>query len=196
MTKKLVVLFSGEGSNLQNLIEKLHLKTFGEDRIEIVTAFSNNPDANGIKRCERFGVRCEVRNHKYYDSRESFDQALVNLIQSFTPDLVILSGFMRILSPVFTSQIKAINIHPSLLPLFKGGTAMKDSYESNMKVAGISVHWVNEELDSGEIIAQKCLEKIDGEAFADFKERMHTLEHQLYPEAVLKVLGLEKQIPV
>lgn len=190
MSKKLVILFSGEGSNLQTLIEKLHLKQFGDENVEVVSAFSNNPEANGIKRCERFGVRCEVRNHKFYDSRESFDQALVNLIHSFSPDLVILAGFMRILSPVFTQNIKALNIHPSLLPLFKGSNAMRESYESNMKVAGITVHWVSEELDSGEIVAQKCLEKIEGESFEDFKARMHTLEHQLYPEAVLKVLGL------
>ncbi|EOJ1346051.1 formyltransferase family protein, partial [Campylobacter jejuni] len=97
---------------------------------------------------------------------------LVQKIKESGANLTILAGFMRILSPVFTKNIKAINLHPSLLPLFKGAHAIKESYESDMKVAGVSVHWVSEELDGGMIIAQKAFEKRNL-SFEEFEKKIH-----------------------
>jgi phosphoribosylglycinamide formyltransferase 1 len=188
--KKLIILFSGEGSNLQSIVEALHHKTFGGTSIEVVLAFSNNPDAYGIVRCHTMGIPCAIEDHRAYSSRELFDAMLIDYFRFFAPDLIVLAGFMRILSPVFTDSMKALNIHPSLLPLFKGENAMRASYESDMKVAGVTVHCVSDTLDSGKIVAQKCLDKIEDECFESFKVRMHALEHELYPKAILKTLGL------
>ena len=95
---------------------------------------------------------------------------------------------MRILTPVFTQNVKAINLHPSLLPLFKGAHAIKESFESPMKVAGVSVHYVNEELDGGDIIAQSCFEKSDEMSFESFEEKIHSLEHEILPKTIKNLL--------
>jgi phosphoribosylglycinamide formyltransferase-1 len=180
--KKIVILFSGEGSNLENLIKTLHGKS-----VDVVAAITNKPDAKGIQKAEKLGVEVIVINHKEYKSREEFDIKLVESIQNLEAELTVLAGFMRILTPYFTDTIKAINIHPSLLPLFKGADALKRSFNSDMKVAGVTVHDVVTELDSGEIILQKCFEK-DDMNFEEFQKNIHKLEHEIFPQAVIKVL--------
>ncbi|BAF69285.1 phosphoribosylglycinamide formyltransferase [Nitratiruptor sp. SB155-2] len=181
--KRIVILFSGTGSNLENIIQKLHKKT-----LLVVKAITNNPHAKGIGRAKKYGIDVEVIDHKLFGTREVFDQKLVEVIEEVDPDLVVLAGFMRILTPVFTNRIKnAINIHPSLLPLFKGAKAIEQSYHSDMKVAGVTVHWVSEELDSGDIIDQACFHR-ENESFEEFEEKIHALEHELYPKVIEKVL--------
>jgi len=148
----------------------------------------NIPDAKGIKKSKKFGIEPKIINHKEYKKREEFDAKLVEIIKEANVDLTILAGFMRILTPTFTKNIKSINLHPSLLPLFKGAHAIEDSYNSDMKVAGVSVHFVNEELDAGEIIAQECFKKTEGMSLEEFEEKIHSLEYDLLPKAVLEVL--------
>ncbi len=186
--KKVAVLFSGEGTNLENLIKKLHLKSFDDLKVEIVAAVTNNPEANGIKRAEKYGIKTVILDHKKYKNRESFDKALVEKIFSLDVDLCILAGFMRILTPIFTKNIKAVNIHPSLLPLFRGAGAIEKSFESDMKVAGVTVHLVSEELDGGEIIDQECFKKDEKMSLEEFEMKIHSIEYELFPKAVLKVL--------
>lgn len=113
---------------------------------------------------------------------------MVQKIKESGANLTVLAGFMRILSPIFTKNIKAINLHPSLLPLFKGAHAIKESYESDMKVAGVSVHWVSEELDGGMIIAQKAFEKRNL-SFEEFEEKIHSLEHEILPLSVIEIFS-------
>ncbi len=186
--KKLVVLFSGEGTNLENIIKKLHKKEFEGKKIEIVKAITNNPHAKGIEKAKNYEIEVEVIDHRNFSSREEFDEILVKSIKKVNPHLVILAGFMRILSPVFTSNIKnAINIHPSLLPLFKGANAIKKSFESQMKVAGVTVHRVSDELDSGEILDQRCFHR-DNESFEEFEKKIHQLEYELYPKVIKNLL--------
>ncbi|AJC93252.1 phosphoribosylglycinamide formyltransferase 1 [Campylobacter subantarcticus LMG 24377] len=186
MLIKLAVLFSGNGGNLENILEKLHQKTFGENTFEVVLCVCNKKEAYGIQRALKYGLNTKVIEHEKFTSREEFDAELVKTIKESQADLTVLVGFMRILSPVFTQEIKAINLHPSLLPLFKGAHAIQESYESDMKVAGISIHWVNEELDGGKIIAQKAFEK--GKLnFEDFEAKIHALEHELLPEAIVQI---------
>ena len=180
--KKIVILFSGEGSNLENLIKKLHQKT-----ALVVAAITNNPNAKGIQKAENLGIDVIIIDHKKFNSRELFDTQLVKTIQDYDVALTVLAGFMRILTPIFTDQVKAINIHPSLLPLFKGANALERSFESEMKVAGISIHEVVTEIDGGKIIMQKCFDKSNMD-FETFKKRIHKSEHELFPNAVLKVL--------
>ena len=187
--KKIAILFSGEGSNLEKLLEKLHNQVFEYCKIEVVTTICNRPRAGGIEKSRRYGIEPLILDHTLFQNREAFDAALVEAIQKSGAQLTILAGFMRFLTPYFTQNIKAINLHPSLLPLFKGGHAIEESFISPMKVAGISVHFVSEELDGGEIIAQKCFEKTEGMSLEDFKCKIHMLEHELLPQTVKNLLN-------
>jgi len=186
-TKKIAVLFSGEGSNLENLIKKFHGKKIENAKYEIVVAVCNNKNAKGLERAQKYGVKTVLLEHTKYNSREEFDAKLVEIISSFDPDITVLAGFMRILTPIFTQNIKAINLHPSLLPLFKGANAIEKSFYSDMKVGGVSVHFVSSELDGGEIIAQKCFQKDDMD-IQEYKQKIKEIEFELLPQAILKVL--------
>ena len=182
--KKIAILFSGEGTNLENIISKLHKKD-----VIVTKAITNNPNANGIKRAKKYGIKVIVIDNNNFPSREEFDKELVKELQKEELDLVVLAGFMRILTPIFTDKIKAINIHPSLLPLFKGAKAIQKSFESDMKVAGVSVHEVTSELDGGKILAQECFNK-EQMSFNDFEKRIHKIEYTLYPKTILKYLNI------
>lgn len=181
--KKIVALFSGEGTNLANLIAKIHLK-----HAAIICAITNNPEAGGIAKARSAGIPVEILDHRDFESRELYDEALVSLIQEYNPDLVVLCGFMRILTPVFTSQIRSINLHPALLPAFKGARAIERSFESNEKVCGVSVHWVTDELDGGEIILQKSFTKNPNDNLEEFSAKIRAIEHEILPLSILKVL--------
>ncbi|WP_348518627.1 phosphoribosylglycinamide formyltransferase [Campylobacter sp. CCS1377] len=194
MLVKLAVLFSGNGSNLENILNRLHQKTIGSNTYEVVLCLCNKKDAFGIQRAKKFGLESVIVDHKDYKSREEFDEILVQKIKESGADLAILAGFMRILSPIFTKNIKAINLHPSLLPLFKGANAIKESFESDMKVAGVSVHWVNEELDGGKIITQKAFEK-KNLSFEDFEAKIHALEHEILPLSVIEIFESKVNLP-
>ncbi len=186
--KRIVILFSGNGSNLENLIIKLHNKIFKDIKVEVVGVITNNPNAFGIKRAKNLKFEPIVINDKDFESREEFDKVLIEIIQKLNADLTILAGFMRILTPNFINSVKAINIHPSLLPLFKGKDGLKESYQSPMKVAGVTVHKLALEVDSGEIVLQDSIKKRKNESFEEFEARIHKLEHKLYPKAIIKVL--------
>lgn len=188
VVKKIAVLFSGEGTNLENLFRTLHQQDFEHVRIEIVTTICNKAGAKGIEKSRAFGIEPIIIEHTDYPSREAFDQALVEAITCSGAELSVLAGFMRILTPCFTRHIKAINLHPSLLPLFKGANAIEESFHSSMKVAGISVHFVTEELDGGAIIAQKCFQKTDAMSRESFEAHIRALEHELLPKAVILLL--------
>ncbi len=172
---------------MEALIENLHDKIFENYKILVSLTITNNPVANGIKRSQKHGIDTIVLNHKDYTSREEFDKELVNIINSKNIDLCVLAGFMRILTPTFTDNIKAINIHPSILPLFKGANAIQRSFDSDMKVAGVTTHMVTSELDSGKIVDQRCFNK-EGLSFEDFKAKITQTEHSLYHKSVKKVL--------
>jgi phosphoribosylglycinamide formyltransferase-1 len=181
--KKIAVLFSGEGTNLQNLIDTLHYK-----ECIIACAITNKADAKGIVRAQNAGIPVEIVEHQDFASREAFDQKLVDIIESYDIDLSIMAGFMRILTPVFTSQIKALNVHPSLLPLFKGARAIERSFESDEPTAGASVHYVTEELDGGEVIWQKSFQKNASDTLETFESKIHAVEYEILPQAIRNVL--------
>lgn len=187
--KKIAILFSGTGSNLEKLLEELHNKVFEHCKIEVATTICNRPHALGIEKSRDYGIEPLIIDHTLYESREAFDKALVEAIQKSGAQLTVLAGFMRLLTPYFTDHIKAINLHPSLLPLFKGSRAIEESFASPMKVAGISVHYVSEELDGGEIIAQQCFQKEEEMSFEAFEAKIHALEHELLPKTVKNLLN-------
>lgn len=190
VVKNIAVLFSGSGSNLQAILEKVHGKIFKGIKINVALLICNNPDAKGIERAKKFGLETVVINHKDYSSRDEFDRAVVDEINKYSIDLTILAGFMRILTPVFTDNIKAINLHPSILPLFKGAHAINDSFYSDMQVGGVSVHWVSSELDSGQIIAQKTFARKD-KTLQEWEEKIHKIEHRLLPKTIIEILTKE-----
>lgn len=183
--KKIVILFSGRGSNMKSIIEKLHGRS-----VDVVAAITNNPEADGIEIAKNLGVHVDILPHKDFDDREAFDAALVSKIKSYNPDITVLAGFMRLLTPVFTESIKAINIHPSLLPLFKGKDGIRESFESGMDRGGVTVHYVTAEMDSGEIVLQESVPILPSDTIEGFRKRVHEMEHELYPKAILKALSI------
>ncbi|MBN2823696.1 MAG: phosphoribosylglycinamide formyltransferase [Campylobacterales bacterium] len=182
--KQLAVLFSGTGTNLAYILKNLHQK----GQFRVVVALCNNPNAKGIEIAKDYGIKVEIVNHKEYATREAFDTKVVEIIQSYHPELTILAGFMRIVTPIFTNAIRAINLHPSLLPKYKGLHAIERSYESGDEVAGVSVHWVSSELDGGEVILQKSFERLHNMSFEAFETKIKTIEKEALVEAIEKVL--------
>jgi phosphoribosylglycinamide formyltransferase 1 len=182
--KKIAILFSGTGTNLLNIIEKLHNK-----ECEVVVAITNKSDALGIEKAKYHDISVEVVEHKHYDTREAFDTKLVEILNNNEIDLAVMAGFMRILTPIFTNSVKAINIHPSYLPHHKGHKAIEKSFESDDDFGGASVHWVNEELDGGAVILQNKFLKYHDETLESFEEKIHEIEYEIYPQAIVQVLA-------
>jgi phosphoribosylglycinamide formyltransferase-1 len=179
----IVVLISGSGSNLQALIDQ---SLSGDLDIEIKAVISNKADAYGLTRAKEAGIPTHHLNHKEFESREAFDAALQTCIDQHQPKLVVLAGFMRILSEGFTRhyQGRMLNIHPSLLPKYKGLNTHQRAIDAGDKVHGVSVHFVSAELDAGAVIVQAKTD-IDTEETADsLAQKVHKLEHIIYPLAV------------
>ncbi len=182
--KRIAVLFSGTGSNLEYILENLHKK----DDIEVVVALTNRPKAGGIKYAKEHNIPLEIIDSKAFDSREKFDTKIVQRLQGYRLDLTVLAGFMRILTPIFTEQIKAINLHPSLLPRHKGLLAIERSYDDEYPSGGVSVHWVTSELDGGEVILQHEISKGD-RSFSSYEAEIKIIEKVALCEAIKKVLN-------
>ncbi|NCX24446.1 MAG: phosphoribosylglycinamide formyltransferase [Proteobacteria bacterium] len=180
--KKIIVLISGSGSNLQAIIDDCNAKRIDA---EIACVISNNPNAFGLERAKLAGIKTIVINHKEFVSRELFDNELYILLKKHNPDLIVLAGFMRILTKKITENFygKLINIHPSLLPKYPGLNTHEKAIKNNDKVHGVSIHYVSSELDDGPLIAQG--EITTGKEDVDtLIERIHKLEHKIYPEII------------
>ncbi|MCK4710332.1 MAG: phosphoribosylglycinamide formyltransferase [Gammaproteobacteria bacterium] len=183
MTASLVVLISGGGSNLQAIIDAIASKQLNA---EIKTVISNKENITGLERADRAGIATHVIDHQQFSSREAFDQAMIEIIDPLQPDLVILAGFMRILSNDFIDhyQHRLINIHPSLLPKYKGLNTHQQAIANHDEVHGASVHYVSHELDSGPIVIQAEI-PVHAEDTTDIlAERVLHEEHQIYPLAI------------
>jgi len=180
--KKIAVLFSGTGTNLKYILENIHGK-----EVEVVVALTNRPDAGGILFAQEHNIPFEIIDSCLFASREAFDSELVHALHYYKPDLTVLAGFMRILTPVFTDEIKAINLHPSLLPLHKGMMAIERSYDDENEVGGVSVHWVSSELDGGEVILQKEIQK-EAKSFEEYEAEIKAIEKMALVEGILAVL--------
>jgi phosphoribosylglycinamide formyltransferase-1 len=183
---KIVVLISGNGSNLGAIIHEIQ---GGSLNARILQVISNRPDAYGLTRAREADIPTTVIDHHHYDSREAFDKALSQSIDQYQPDLIVLAGFMRILSDEFVEryQGKLINIHPSLLPRYQGLNTHKRVLEDAETEHGATVHYVIPKLDSGPIILQAVVPVIEGDDEQSLKARVHRVEHQLYPEAIRRI---------
>ncbi|SDG69887.1 phosphoribosylglycinamide formyltransferase-1 [Pseudomonas benzenivorans] len=182
-TCNVVVLISGSGSNLQALIDR---STAGDSPVRIRAVISNRADAYGLERARAAGIDTRVLDHKTFAGREAFDAALIEAIDAFAPQLVVLAGFMRILSPDFVRHYagRLLNIHPSLLPKYKGLHTHQRALEAGDAEHGCSVHFVTEELDGGPLVVQAVIPVQAGDSLDSLAQRVHQQEHLIYPLAV------------
>jgi len=179
----IVVLISGNGTNLQAIIDAVRR---GELAAEIRAVISNRPQAFGLERARRAGIPAETVDHTRYPDRNDFDAALRAMIDRYQPALVILAGFMRILTPEFVTHYhgRMLNIHPSLLPAFRGLDTHRRALAAGAKAHGASVHFVTVELDGGPVIIQQQVPILPGDDAGTLAARVQTAEHRLYPRVI------------
>ena len=180
MTKRVVVLISGSGSNLQAIIDHA-----GDD-YSVVGVISNRPGVKGLDRAVNAGIKAETLDHKEFESREAFDAALKGTVEAYKPDVVVLAGFMRILTPVFVEAFagKMLNIHPSLLPKYAGLNTHQRAIDAGDSHAGCTVHFVTEALDGGPPVVQAKQAIAEGDDAAALAKKILVWEHQVFPAAV------------
>ncbi|VAY86574.1 Phosphoribosylglycinamide formyltransferase [hydrothermal vent metagenome] len=185
--KKIIVLFSGKASNLENILTTMHNK-----KIQVIATFTNNKQARGIGVSERFKIPCMIVDEKNFSDKDAYNKKLLGAINKLDFDLVVLAGYMKIIPEYFISNIQTpmINIHPSLLPLHKGLDGAKKSYEDDSRYGGASVHYVVPQVDSGEIITQKKIDKSKINNFTDYQKELSKVEFEILPIAITKALKI------
>ena len=185
------VLISGNGSNLQAIIDKFQK----DELVNVSCVISNKKDAYGLVRAEKAKIDHYFIDNKNFSSREEFEQAIINILDKYEPDLVVLAGFMRILSELFVNKYKnkLINIHPSLLPKYKGLDTHRKVLENQDDYHGVTVHFVDNTLDGGPILAQTRT-PVETQDIKELEEKIHELEHKIYPEVIKDIA--QKQIYV
>lgn len=185
--KNIVILISGRGSNFEAILERSRAERWAETiGAEIRAVISNRPEAKGLVTAKQNGIEAVALDHKTFASREEFDKALGDLVESYLPDLVVLAGFMRVLTPVFTDRFEGrmLNIHPALLPLFPGLHTHERAIEAGCRVHGSTVHFVSSVLDGGAIIGQAVVPVLPTDTPDTLADRGLVLEHKLYPAVV------------
>lgn len=181
--KKIVILISGRGSNMEALIAA---RDAGNLPVNIAAVISNRPDAKGLETAAKAGIATHYIDHKAFAGREAFDAALAECIDGFVPDLVVLAGFMRILSEGFVRHYEGrlMNIHPSLLPSFPGLHTHQRALEEGVRIHGCTVHFVTPTLDHGPVIIQAAVPVLDDDDEGALSARVLRQEHLIYPQAV------------
>jgi phosphoribosylglycinamide formyltransferase-1 len=181
-TFKLVVLASGTGTNLQAILDRLH----GREGIEVVGVGSDKPDAMALERARGAGVEGAVFPRADYADRAARDMAMGDWVESLGADLVALAGYMQLLSPAFVARFRGrvVNVHPALLPSFPGLDAIGQALAAGVEVTGVSVHFVDEGVDTGPVIAQREVAVPAGGDRGALEAAIHATEHELYPEAI------------
>ena len=189
--KNIVILISGGGSNMAAIVRASQQQNWAKQyKARIAAVISNKADAKGLVFACDNGIATEVLDHKQFDSREAFDAQLAQVIDRYAPDLLVLAGFMRILTPGFVSHYEGrmVNIHPSLLPAFTGLHTHQRAIDAGCKFAGVTVHRVTVELDVGPILDQAVVPVLPGDTAEDLAARVLTQEHIIYPRAVLNLI--------
>jgi phosphoribosylglycinamide formyltransferase 1 len=190
--KNIVILISGGGSNMQAIVQAAQQERWAQTLgARVVAVISNKADAGGLALAQQLGIATQVLAHTAYASREAFDQALMQAIDAHQPALVVLAGFMRLLTPAFVSHFEGrlLNIHPSLLPAFPGLHTHQRALDAGCKFAGATVHAVTTELDHGRIFEQSVVPVLPDDTRATLAERVLATEHFIYPKAIKAVLA-------
>jgi phosphoribosylglycinamide formyltransferase-1 len=195
--KNIVILISGGGSNMAAIVTAAQREHWASKlNARVVAVISNKAEARGLAFAKSQGIVTEVLDHKQFGSREAFDAALAELIDTFgepsEPPLVVLAGFMRILTPTFVNHYagRLVNIHPSLLPAFSGLHTHQRAIDAGCQLAGATVHLVTAELDCGPILAQAAVPVLPGDTADTLAARVLTQEHLIYPKAIAKLLQI------
>lgn len=189
--KNIVILISGGGSNMAAIVRASQQQNWAKQyNARVAAVVSNKADAKGLAFARDNGIATEVLDHKQFDSREAFDAELAQVIDRYAPDLVVLAGFMRILTPGFVSHYEGrmVNIHPSLLPAFTGLHTHQRAIDAGCKFAGCTVHRVTAELDVGPILDQAAVPVLPGDTAEELAARVLVQEHIIYPRAVLNLI--------
>ncbi len=179
---RVAVLASGQGTNLQALLDKVH----GREGIEVAAVASDKPDARALERARASEVETGVFSLDGYSDRAARDRAMASWLRSRGAELVVLAGYMQLLSDEFLAAFPSgiINVHPALLPAFPGLRAVEQAIEYGVKVFGVTVHFVDQGVDTGPVILQRAVELPDARSAEEVLERLHPIEHELLPEAV------------
>ena len=191
--KNIVILISGGGSNMAAIVKAAHAEHWLEKHgVNIALVVSNRPQAKGLEVAHKLGVSTQVVDHEAFASRELFDRALLAAIEPLQPALVVLAGFMRILTSTFVNHYtgRLINIHPSLLPLFPGLNTHQRALDAGCKEVGATVHQVTTELDHGTVLEQVAVTVQPGETAQALAAKVLLQEHVIYPHAVRKFFGI------
>jgi phosphoribosylglycinamide formyltransferase-1 len=179
---RIAVLASGTGSNLQAILDRLH----GQGAVEVVAVGSDKPDATALRRAERAGVPTRIFPREDFGDREERDRAIAGWLEERRVELVVLAGYMQLLSPAFVERFpsRVINVHPALLPSFPGLDAIGQAVRHGVKVSGVTVHFVDSGVDTGPIILQEPIELTYTRPIEKFEEEVHRVEHELLPKAI------------
>ncbi len=199
MSLPIGVLISGTGTNLQAIIDKIEQGIL-DAKIKVV--ISNNPSAFGIKRAKDHNIPCEVIDHRKFPSREDHEKRVVEVLESSGAQVIVLAGYMRLLSKFIINKFsnRILNIHPSILPSFKGIEAQKQAFDYGVKISGATVHFVDEHLDHGPIIIQSAVSVLDND-YISLANRILKTEHRIYPQAIqwiaenrIKIVGRKVEV--
>ena len=204
--KRFAVFISGNGTNLQAIIDAIKI---GIIKAELALVVASNDKAFGLKRAENAGIKTCVFNPKNYTNKQSVDRDIIIKLKEEKIDFVVLAGYMRLLTAYFIKHYpnKILNIHPSLLPAFKGKEGIKDAFTFGVKETGVTVHFVNEKMDNGPILLQEAMKIYEDDTLESLEAKIHKLEHRIYPKAIAlfvegryaikgrKVQILDKQAP-
>ena len=179
----IAIFVSGSGTNLQAIIDAV---SCGEVKAKIALVVSDKEDAYALSRAKKANIETFVLNAGGFEAREDYDKEIIKELEKHNVELVILAGFMRLLSSYFVKQYKnkIMNIHPALLPSFKGTHGIKDAFESGAKTTGVTVHFVDEELDHGPTILQEAISIDKNDTLKTLEEKIHKIEHKIYPKAI------------
>jgi phosphoribosylglycinamide formyltransferase-1 len=188
MKKRAAIFVSGAGTNMEHIAKKAKA---GQLSCDIVTVVCDNPGALALKRAEKLGLETFVIERKKFASKPEFEARITEHLKQKKIDVVLLAGYMRILSPEFVRiwQGKVLNVHPSLLPKHPGGHAIKDAFEAKDKETGVTIHFVTEEVDAGPVILQRRVPIEANDTLEMLEARIHALEYEIYPEAIELVLS-------
>ncbi|MBU9889403.1 MAG: phosphoribosylglycinamide formyltransferase [Candidatus Omnitrophica bacterium] len=194
MMKRLAFLVSGSGTNMAHLVRKVQE---GALKAEVAVVISNKPEARALERARDLKVPTAVVSHKDHATREAFDEALTQCLELHKVDLIVLAGFMRVLTEGFVKKHwgRIINIHPALLPAFPGAHAIKDAWDAGVRETGVTVHFVDCGVDTGKIILQRKVPVLPGDTLESLEARVHSVEYEIYPEAVRLVLSGKAAAP-
>jgi len=194
MMKRLALFVSGHGTNMENLIRRIQKKEIG---CEAALVVSDNPKAAAIEKAKRLGVEVFLIERERFPSKEAFEAVILHELDKRKIDLIALAGFMKILSPAFVRRWRwrMINIHPALLPAFPGAHAIRDAFDAKAKETGVTVHFVDEGIDTGPVILQCRFQVNPEDTLESLEDKIHKVEYELYPEALRKVLAGEIKFP-